>query len=373
MNGNYDYQNLPAFSKGELSAAAWVEERRKEILELFRNEEYGRMFDEASLSTTFHIADSAQGYMDGRAERKIIEVITKRKDREFIFHIYLFIPRGAGTKPVPVILAINNRALDYADPARKALSPFWPAELMIARGYAAAVVITHEIAPDYEEKFTTRFHRLFPEYVSNRPPNAWGTISAWAWGMSRAIDYLASDPSINADEIAVAGHSRGGKTSLWCGAQDTRVSLVISSCSGCSGAAITRGKAGEHIKDITDRFPFWFCGNYRKYADNEDIMQFDQHLLLGLIAPRPLYLSERTLDMWCDPRAEFESLKRVSEIYKLLGKPSPLEETMPGPEQGIVSGNLAYHIKSGRHNMDEYDWERYLSFCDNQFHPYRYP
>ncbi len=185
--------------------------------------------------------------------------------------------------------------------------------------------------------------------------------------MSRAIDYLVTDPAINNKEIAVAGHSRGGKTSLWCGVQDSRVSLVISSCSGCSGAAITRGKTGEHIKDITERFPFWFCSNYRKYADKEEAMPFDQHLLLGLIAPRPLYLSEKSFDSWCDPRAEFESLKQGSRIYELYGNRSLVKETMPSPEQGIVLGNLGYHIKSGAHDMDEYDWERYLNFCDNHF------
>jgi cephalosporin-C deacetylase-like acetyl esterase len=186
--------------------------------------------------------------------------------------------------------------------------------------------------------------------------------------MSRAVDYLVSDPLINSNEIAIVGHSRGGKTSIWCGAQDPRVSLVISSCSGCSGAAITRGKTGERIKDITDNISYWFCANYRKYADSEDTMPFDQHMLLSLIAPRPLYLSERTLDSWCDPQAEFESLKQVSKIYKLYDKIDDLGD-MPGPEQGIISGNLGYHIKSGAHNMDEYDWERYLNFCDLHFHP----
>jgi pimeloyl-ACP methyl ester carboxylesterase len=241
--------------------------------------------------------------------------------------------------------------------------------MMIARGYAAAVIRSHEIAPDYRENFTTRFHRLFPEYVANRPDDAWGALSAWAWGMSRAIDYLVNDPSINGREIIIAGHSRGGKTALWCGAQDQRVSMVISSCSGCSGAAITRGKTGEHVKEITDTFPFWFCENYRKYADNEDAMPFDQHLLLSLIAPRPLYLSEKTLDSWCDPAAEFESLKQASKVYKIFDENTDLGDTMPGPEEGIVSGNLAYHLQTGKHAMDEYDWEQYIDFCDKHYHP----
>ena len=368
MTGNYNYQNLPPFTKGELSAKTWNDERRNEILELFRSEVYGRIFDEPSISISHRVADSSPGFMDSRAIRKIVEVTVRRKDREYMFPFCVFIPNGAERKPAPAILTLNVRYLSDTDPSRKTLSPFWPAEMMVARGYAAAAIITHEIAPDYTENFTTRFHRLFPEYVSDRPSDAWGAITAWAWGMSRAIDFLVQDPLIDGKEIAIVGHSRGGKTALWCGAQDPRISLVISSCSGCSGAAITRGKTGEHIKDITARFPFWFSANYKKYADNEDTMPFDQHLLLAIVAPRPLYLSEKTLDSWCDPRAEFESLKQVANIYKLSGKANDFGE-MPGPEQGIISGNLGYHLRSGAHDMDEYDWERYLNFCDRFFHP----
>jgi hypothetical protein len=366
---NSTFRTLPPYVNGTLSPETWTGARRKEILELFRTEVYGKIPDGSSLSVSFRVADSSPGFMEGRAVRKIVEISAKRGEREFVFPLFLFIPTGAEKKPVPAILTVNNRALNDAEPSRSVLSSFWPAEMMIARGYAAAVLVTHDIAPDYGENFTTKFHRLFPDYVSNRPKDAWGAISAWAWAMSRAVDYLCTDPAINGKEIAVAGHSRGGKTSLWCGAQDTRVSLVISSCSGCSGAAITRGKAGEHIKDIVQRFPFWFSLNYRKYADHEDTMPFDQHFLLGLIAPRPLYLSWKTFDSWCDPQSEFESLSQVTPIYRLYGETGDLGEQMPGPEQTVISGKLGCHIRPGNHNMDEYDWERYLNFCDRHFHP----
>jgi hypothetical protein len=379
MSTAYQVQGLPPFVDGPLSHETlsqetlshetWNEGRRGEIRDLFRNEVYGGIPDEASLSVSHRVADVSPGFMDGRAVRKIIEIAVKRKDREFVFPFVLFVPSGAEKQPVPVILTVNNRALSDSDPSRQIISPFWPGEMMIARGYAAAVLVSHDIAPDYAENFTTKFHRLFPEYVSGRPGDAWGALSAWAWGLSRAVDYLVADPHIRGEEIAIAGHSRGGKTVLWCGAQDPRISLVISSCSGCSGAALTRGKTGEHIKDITRAFPFWFSGNYRKYADQEDTMPFDQHFLLALIAPRPLYLSNKTQDGWCDPRSEFESLRQVSRIYRLYGKTGEWGEKLPAPERRIISGNLGYHIKSGGHNMDEYDWEGYLNFCDRHFHP----
>jgi len=379
MTGNYNYTNLPPFVKGKLSLKTWNEDRKNEITELFRSEAYGRIPDLASVSVSHRVADTSEpgvsdnnghtpGFMNNRAIRKIVVVSVKRKEREYSFPFFLFIPLEAKKKPAPAILTINNRALGDADPSRRILSTFWPAEMMVARGYAAAVINTHDIAPDYAENFTTRFHSLFPEFVSPRLPDAWGAISAWAWGMSRAVDYLVSDPMINGSEIAVAGHSRGGKTSLWCGAKDTRIAMVISSCSGCAGAAIVRGKNGEHVIHGMRVHPFWYCANRAKYIDNEEAMPIDQHLLLGLIAPRPLYISDKTFDTECDPRAEFESLKQASKIYKLYGKCTGLGD-MPGPDKGIISGNLGYHIKSGSHNMDEYDWERYLNFCDRHFHP----
>ncbi|MCL2094128.1 MAG: alpha/beta hydrolase [Treponema sp.] len=363
-----DYTNLPPLTKGALSLESWNEDRRQEVLELFRREVYGRIPDEESISVSFNTAEQSSGYMEGRANRAIVEIICRRLDKEFVFPLYLFTP-AAKTEPVPCILTIMNRALSDADPSRRSISQFWPAEMIIARGYAAAVLITHEIAPDYEESFTTRFHRLFPEYVKDRPSDSWGAISAWAWAMSRAIDYLSIDKAIKADSIAVAGHSRGGKTALWCAAQDPRAALVLSSCSGCSGGAITRGKTGEHIKEITGTFPYWFSANYRKYADKEDSMPFDQHMMAALIAPRPLYLSHKTQDAWCDPRAEYETLKQIAPLYGLYGKPSPLGDAMPGPEETVVSGNLGFHLKSGTHDMDEYDWERFLAFGEAHFSP----
>jgi hypothetical protein len=345
--------------------ASWNEARRAELLETFRREVYGQIPVEDGLSCTFRVADSRRGVMNGNASRKVIEIIAVRKERQFIFPLVLFIP--AGTTPAPVILTLCLGGVPDADPGRHFLRPSWPAETIVSRGFAAAVVITHDIAPDYEENFSLGFHRLFPEFSENRPAHAWGTISAWAWGMSRAIDYLQSDKDIRGDKIAVAGHSRAGKTALWCAAQDNRAALAISSCSGCSGAAITRGKTGEHIRDITGRFPFWFSRNYQKYAHNEEDLPVDQHILLGLIAPRPLYVSSRTNDSWADPKSEFESCRQASAIYHLYGKTGLEQDEMPPPEMPLLAGSIGYHVKTGEHALDEYDWERYLDFCTRKF------
>jgi hypothetical protein len=362
--------NLPPLVKGVLSPETWNEERRKEVLDFFRHEVYGIVPDESSLSVSFRAAaiQSSPKIMAGRAIRETVEVIIKRRDREFVFPLVVFIPKSAEKNPVPAFLTIlfSNTSVS---PSRQQIDPCWPAETIVSRGYAAAAVLYNDIAPDYDENFTTGFYRLFPDYVENRPADLMGAVSAWAWCMNRAVDYLRQNPLIRPDEVGVAGLSRLGKTALWAGIQNPKVAITISCCSGCSGAAITRGKLGEHIKDITSSFPYWFCKNYQKYGDNEDVMPVDQHMLLALAAPRLLYISSKAYDSWCDPHAEFEGAKAASPVYGVYGKTGLPAEEMPPPEQPIHTGHIGYHVKTGPHSMDEYDWDKYLDFCDKHFHP----
>jgi pimeloyl-ACP methyl ester carboxylesterase len=367
-------ETLPPLVRGVLSPKTWNDQRRTEILDLFRHEIYGLIPDERSLITTFRKADSRSSLslMGGQAVRKIIEIEVKRHEFSFTFPLVLFIPLGV-KEPVPVILTLCNRGIHEADPARRFLNSFWPAETIVAHGFAAAVLFTHDIAPDYEENFTMAFHRLYPEYVDDRPAWAWGAISAWAWGLSRAVDYLQKDPLIDGEKIALVGHSRGGKTILWCAAQDSRIAMAVSNCSGCTGAAISRRKTGERIQDIIKNYPYWFCGNYQKYREREEDLPVDQHLLLALIAPRLLYISSRTFDCWADPESEFRACIEATPAYRLYGKTGLPETVMPLPEHPILSGEIAYHIKTGNHDMDEYDWERYLEFCTKHFHSNPFP
>ena len=242
----------------------WFTKRRPELLELFRKEEYGRLPDMREVEVRFRVADIREGtgIMAGEAIRKTIEVEAVRKGRSFIFNFVLFIPKGL-EKPAPVFVVVCNRGIKDSDPARHFLSPFYPAETIVSRNYACAAFRTQEVAPDYEEGFTTGFHRLFPEYAASgadladggwektkRPADAWGAISAWAWAASCLMDYFEQDPMIDEKRAAVVGHSRGGKTALWCAAQDERYAMAVSSCAGNSGDALARGSKGEKIKDI---------------------------------------------------------------------------------------------------------------------------
>ena len=356
----------------------WFTKRRPELLELFRKEEYGRLPDMREVEVRFRVADIREGtgIMAGEAIRKTIEVEAVRKGRSFIFNFVLFIPKGL-EKPAPVFVVVCNRGIKDSDPARHFLSPFYPAETIVSRNYACAAFRTQEVAPDYEEGFTTGFHRLFPEYAApgadladggwektKRPADAWGAISAWAWAASCLMDYFEQDPMIDEKRAAVVGHSRGGKMALWCAAQDERYAMAVSSCAGNRGDALARGSKGEKIKDIVKRFPYWFAGNYQKYADHEENLPFDQHMLISLIAPRLVYTTSKTFDAWADPEGQFESLCQASPVFELTGVKGLETMDRPCPGHVLHEGHIGYHYKTGNHDLDEYDWERIMDFAD---------
>ena len=349
-------------------AEAWVEKRRPELLGLFRDHVYGNLPDMSDVKVEIRVACEKKGpdIMAGRAVRKTLEIQAERNGIHFSFPAVVFIPLGA-QGPVPVLLTVCNRGIKDGDPARHFLSPFWPAESMVARGYASAVVLTQDIAPDYDEDFTMGFLKLFPEYVgSGRSDNAWGALSAWAWGASRIMDYFVEEPLIDWKRVAVVGHSRGGKTALWCAAQDERFAMAVSSSAGNSGDALARKSKGERVRDIVERFPYWFCKNYQKYADHEDALPVDQHMLLALLAPRLVYITSKTFDSWADPQGQFTSCVQASPAYWLLGKEGMPLTVQPLPECPVHGGEIGYHLKTGNHDLDEYDWEQIMDFADRK-------
>jgi hypothetical protein len=342
------------------STNSWREERRPQILELFRANIYGRMPIHRPPTLKFNVKSVTPGMLDGKATRKEIEISFSGAGGALKFDLLLFVPTET-PKPVPAFLLICNRGVSNIDPSRKVKSPFWPAETIVAGGYAAAAFHNAQIDPDEHDGFKNGVHGIFDK---QRSADSWGTIAAWAWGASRALDYLETDKDIDAERVAVIGHSRGGKTALWAGAEDERFALVISNDSGSTGAAMARGKKGETIARINAGFPHWFCENYRKFNDRENDLPVDQHELIALMAPRLVYVASASEDTWADPESEFRSCVLAEPVYRLFGLRGVGTDRLPPPETPLQTGSIGYHLRTGKHDLTLYDWNRYIDFAD---------
>lgn len=342
------------------SASRWREERRPEILELFRENVFGRV-PETPYQKSFKVVNVDRHAMNGAATLKEVDISITREEQTLVIRLILFTPNKA-MKPVPAFLLINNRGAENTDPTRAEKSPFWPAEEVIARGYGIAGFHNADVDADKFDEFQGGIHALLDKRP--RADDAWGTIAAWAWGASRCLDYLVTDPDVDGNKVASLGHSRGGKTALWAGAQDTRFGMTISNESGCTGAALARRRYGETVAVINKAFPHWFCTNYKKYNDREDDLPVDSHMLMALTAPRPLYVASAGEDIWADPRGSYLALHHAAKVYRLFKSPSDIPEAMPPVNRQVISGKVGYHVRDGGHNMLLEDWNRFMNFAD---------
>ena len=400
---NYEEANVPEYRLPKLiksdirspkAVANWHEKRRPELETLLETHVYGKTPTNDLGPFETGMLDSDPQALKGKATRKQISIIIDAS-RQLSIDLLLYLPNEA-KGPAPCFMGLNfygNQTV-HADPkiqinprwmrgntqigiknnratetTRGVYHERWQIERLIDRGYALATAYCGDIDPDnYQHDFTDGVHPLFYRKEQSKPDSdQWGAIGAWAWGLSRMLDYIIeSETAINADQVAVIGHSRLGKTALWAGAQDQRFGLVISNNSGCGGAALYRREFGERIHHMIKPVGYWFCGNHARFAHQEQALPVDQHMLLALVAPRPLYIASATKDQWADPKGEFLAALAASPVYELLGKTGLPTQQWPKPNTPI-EGTIGYHLRDGDHAVTAYDWEQYLRFADRHF------
>lgn len=373
--------------------------RRLELLDLFSDHVYGRTPSRLPRrkATVLSIERNALG---GLATRKLVRVPLTRKDSGPYLDLLEYLPNGV-PGPVPLFLGYNfdgNHTVT-ADPAvplprgwvpnrpksgitdhraqeasRGGAASAWPIETILRRGYGFATMYYGDVEPDFDGGWRDGLRGAVARRGTNHvfQPGEWGAIGAWAWGLSRAVDYLRTDAGVDGRRIAVIGHSRLGKTALWAGAQDERIALVIANESGEGGAALARRWFGETVLRINTSFPHWFCGNFKSYNTNVASLPVDQHELIALCAPRPVYVGSAEDDRWADPRGEFLSLVAAEPVYALYGMKGVGRTDLP-PVNTSVGDTLGYHVRTGPHALTVIDWDHYLNFADRHLKAPRPP
>jgi hypothetical protein len=379
--GSYTLPNPLTLANGKpvRDARTWMEERRPEIVRLFEDNQFGHSPGRPA-DMSFEVFDKGTRAFDGKAIRRQVTIYFSKDKAGPKTDLLLYLP-AAAAKPVPVLLNIsfsaNSSAVD--DPGVKE-GEIWgpdqkkipaskgrsfgklPVARLIDAGMGVATFYYGDVDPDFQGGVPFGVRALYPSYD-------WGAIAAWAWGMSRAMDYLETDKAVDAKRVAITGVSRLGKTVMWAGAHDQRFALTIASCSGEGGAAISRRNYGETIAHLVapGRYPYQFGPNYPKWAQNPEQSPVDANLLVALMAPRPLLLQTGNTDKWSDPKGEFLAANGAASVYWLLGKQGLGVAQVP-PAGKAVLHDIGYEMHAGGHGMVPSDWDVYLEFLKMHFH-----
>ena len=397
---NYDEAQVPQYQlpdplitiagKKVTTKKTWEKIRRPELLKLFAENIYGKNPTQKLPNLKYQTVETDKNALNGKATRKQIDIIL---DPTHKWSLLIYIPNDA-QKPTPIFFGLNflgnyaihpdsailvttnwvypDKDYPFSNQATGKLrgkdSTAWQVEKIINRGYAIATMYAGDIDPDFDDGFQNGLHPLFYTNGQTKPkPDEWGTLGAWAYGMSRVMDYLQTDPDIDPKKVVLIGHSRLGKATIWAGAQDPRFAMLISNESGEGGAALARRLYGERTINLNTQFPHWFCKNFHQFNQRENDLPVDQHELIALIAPRPVYIASAEDDRWSDPKGEFLAAYEAGKVYQLYNLKGLPNNTMPQPNQPITGNQIGYHIRSGKHNVLAYDWEQYLNFADAHF------
>ena len=399
---NYDEAKVGTFElpdplkfpdgKAVKTTQEWIGKRRPQILESFKKEMYGRSPGRPE-GLKFEVKSTKADALDGLATRKEILVQVPSKPQWPGMMVLVYIPNKA-PKPAAAFCGLSfggNHAVTTepdvqitqrwvpnvkglindnhaTEASRGHEASRWAIKMILEHGYALATAYYGDLEPDYRDGWKESVRSVFGDYANN-PDQAlegWGAIGAWAWGLSRIMDLLETLPEIDSKRVAVMGHSRLGKTSLWAGAQDQRFAITISNDSGEGGVAIMRRDFGETVERINTSFPHWFCGNFKKYNKDVKSLPIDAHELIALMAPRPVYIASAAEDLWADPKGEFLSGVDANPVYRLFGKVG-IKETEQPPIDHPVGNDIGYHVRTGKHDVTDYDWEQYIKFADRHF------
>jgi len=366
----------------------WETIRRPELYKLFEQQMYGEVPE--GIKVAFKERYVSHDYFRGKATIREFEMLINDKAIPQM-HILFFIPNGIKEK-VPAIIGYNwygnhtictdtSVFMMSQEKMEKGVPPYvlkdissWsgrgtdsiaPIEKIIDRGYAYITACYWELEPDNNDSYSDGIRALANK---GKPlaANQWGAIAAWAWGMSRMLDCAKLVHEIDVDKCAVVGHSRLGKAALWAGVSDKRFAIVTSNDSGCGGSSLSKRVSGETVEAINTTFPYWFCENFKQYNGKEGELPMDQHELLALVAPRPLYVCSGVKDLWADPLGEYLSVVYANPVYQLYGKkPMPFTGNFLPPVNTPQIGDIAYHVENAGHQFGAYDWEQFLLFFDN--------
>ena len=369
------------------SAAAWNSQQLPYIYHLFEENVYGR-FPLKKIPLQFAVRETNNHALNNLAVRRQVRIYLNPPANSVYIDLLVYLPAAAKT-PVPVFTGYNftgnhtivndtgiylstswmppkakgiidNRATDSS---RGTDTAQWQLREILSHGYGLAVAYYGDIEPDNPDGWKTGIRTTMSTALQIKPEE-WSAIGAWAWGLDRIMDYLQQDKAIDAKRIALIGHSRLGKAALWAGAGDQRFAIIISNESGEGGATLSKRWYGETVAIINQHFPHWFVANYKKYNDNTAALPVDQHMLLSLMAPRPLYVASAEGDQWSDPKGEFLSARHTDPVYALFNKKGIGTDSMPALHQP-VGQYVRYHIRAGKHDVTLYDWQQYLRFADS--------
>jgi hypothetical protein len=398
---NFDEHKIPPYTvpdplvlasgKKVTDARTWTEKRRPELLAIFADQVYGKT---PAVPANLRISEvtTDRKALSGKAIRKQVTIFFTPDDAGPQVHLLVYLPAAAkNPSPVFVGLNFNGNHTVSADPGilpgevwirdpsavnnvnnkdkkmlhlppddrtRGSSAANWQVEKLLARGYGLATAYYSDIEPDFVGGVEFGVRPALTSDVED-----WSALGAWAWGLSRVVDYLVSDKAIDAKRIALVGHSRLGKAALWAAGQDRRFSLVISNESGKGGASLLKRGFGETTDHLNGAFPHWFCRNYKQYTGHAENLPVDGNELLALIAPRPLYVASAADDLGSDPKGEFLSAVSASRVYQLLGKKGLGVTRMPAVDQPVMH-DVGYHVRTGKHDVTEFDWDQYLNFAD---------